>query len=122
MSMVKTLGHMMLGSMFISGGAGAFSNPDARAAKVANAGIPEPRQATILNGAVMTVAGGALAAGIMPKLAAISLIGALLPTTFVGHPFWDEEEGGPRVNQQIHFLKNVAMLGGLLLVLVEKDD
>ncbi|WP_165423243.1 DoxX family protein [Ktedonosporobacter rubrisoli] len=120
--MFKTLGHALLGSMFIVGGAGVLAEPDGRVAKVEAAGIPQPRQATILNATVMVLAGSALAMGIMPRLSAAMLAAALIPTTMVGHPFWKEEATANRATQRTHFMKNIAMLGGLLLVLTEKDD
>ncbi len=120
MSLVKTLGHSLLSAMFISGGWNAFVNPDGRAQKVEQAGIPLARQATILNGAAMTLAGSALALDIAPKLASLVLIGTLIPTTYVGHPFWQEDAPANRAGQQVHFLKNLAMIGGLLIVLQEK--
>src|SRR5690242_3723793 len=122
MAMVKSLGRMLLAGVFISGGANTFTNPDSRALKVANAGIPQAREATILNGATMVVAGTALAMGIAPRLAATVLAGSLIPTTFVGHPFWQEESPANRAGQQIHFLKNLAILGGLLFVIADKDQ
>ena len=120
MSLVKTLGHSLLSAMFISGGWNAFVNPDGRAQKVEQAGIPLARQATILNGAAMTLAGSALALDIAPKLASLVLIGTLVPTTYVGHAFWQEDAPASRAGQQVHFLKNLAMIGGLLMVLQEK--
>ncbi len=119
MSIVRSLGHMMLAGMFVSGGAHAFANPEPQASKAAGAGIPAARQAAILNGGVMVLAGSALALDIMPRLAALALLGTLIPTTLVGHPFWQEEEPTTRAGQQIQFLKNLSMLGGLLLVLAE---
>ncbi len=118
--MIKSVGHFLLGIIFVSGGSNTFINPDGRAEKVASAGIPNPRQATILNGAVMTVAGSLLSLSLVPKLAALALLGTLIPTTLVGHPFWKEETPAARANQRTQFLKNLAMIGGLLLVLVEK--
>lgn len=119
--MLKTLAHMLLSAIFISGGFKVFQEPGGRPQKVAAAGIPAPRQATILNGAIMTVAGTTLALGIAPKLSALALIGTLIPTTFVGHPYWTETAPQNRANQQIHFMKNIAMIGGLVAVLMEKD-
>jgi putative oxidoreductase len=118
--MLKALGHILLGSMFIFGGWNAFKSPGGRVKRVEDAGIPAPHSATVLNGAVMAVAGTTLAAGVLPKLSAIALIGSLIPTTYVGHPYWQEEDAATRTLQQNNFLKNVAMLGGLLLVLTEK--
>ena len=40
----------------------------------------------------------------------------LIPATLGGHRFWEEQEPGKRAQQQFHFLKNVAIPGGLLLV------
>ncbi|GAC1370557.1 MAG: hypothetical protein NVS2B12_05370 [Ktedonobacteraceae bacterium] len=120
--MFKALGRLLLGSIFIFGGANTFANPGGRVTKVEAAGIPQPRQATILNGAIMVIGGTALAAGLLPKVAAALLAGSLIPTTYVGHAFWQEEQPGNRANQQTQFLKNLSMLGGLLLVLAQKDN
>jgi putative oxidoreductase len=122
MGIVKSLGRILLSSMFIYGGAGAFSNPGKRVELVEQAGIPNARRATILNGAIMVISGIALAADIFPKLAATVLIGSLIPTTFVGHSFWRHDDPGSRAVNQIQFFKNASMLGGLLLVLAERED
>lgn len=119
MSMLKSLNHKLLAAMFIAGGADAFLHPEPRAAKAANAGVPDAHSAAVLNGALMVVGGTFLALDIMPKLAALLLAGTLIPTTYVGHPFWKEENAANRANQRIQFLKNLAMLGGLLEVLFE---
>lgn len=119
--MIKTLGHLFLGALFIYGGADSFLHPQSKAPKVADAGIPQPESAAQLNGAVMVLGGIALALDIAPKLAATMLAASLIPTTFVGHPFWKETDPKSRAGQQIHFLKNIATLGGLLLVFAEKD-
>jgi putative oxidoreductase len=43
------------------------------------------------------------------------LAGSLVPTTIVGHPFWAAETTAERRNQEVHFAKNLGLLGGLLL-------
>jgi putative oxidoreductase len=40
----------------------------------------------------------------------------LIPTTMVFHHFW-ELQGADRALQMIHFMKNISILGGLLIVL-----
>ena len=69
-----------------------------------------------LNGAGMAIAGGALALGIAPRLSAAALIGLLVPTTIVGHPFWKIEDKAKRRTAVTGTLNNAAIIGGLMLV------
>ncbi len=119
--MRRTGMQLLLSGIFIYGGWGAFSKPGGRPKMVAAAGIPRPEQAVVLNGAVMIVAGLLLGLGIAPRLAAALLIGSLVPTTLVGHAFWKEEPGPEREKQLLQLLKNLGLIGGLLMVLTEKD-
>jgi uncharacterized membrane protein YphA (DoxX/SURF4 family) len=127
----------MLASMFISGGINSLKNPDALAERAepvterlepvvdrATSALPvhlDQRQLVMLNGAVHVVGGAMLATGKMPRLAAFALAATLLPTTFAGHRFWEESDPRARQNQQIHFFKNVSMMGGLLLASVDTE-
>ena len=63
------------------------------------------------------VGGLLLLLGVREKLGASLLILFLVPTTVLIHQFWFAE-GGLREVQQIMFLKNLAILGGLLMVLL----
>lgn len=119
--MVRVVTHVLLSGMFIVGGWGAFSQPGGRPKKVAAAGIPHPELAVALNGVFMLVAGLLLGLSIVPKVAATLLIGSMIPTTIVGHAFWTEEPGPTRESHMIQFLKNLGLIGGLLMVLTEKE-
>lgn len=120
--MMRSLSQVLLAGIFIKGGADAFLEPGGRAGKAAVAGLPNPKVAVELNGAAMVVGGTMLALDIMPRLVAAGLIASLAPTTVVGHAFWKEESGPAREMQKIQFLKNLGLLGGLLLVLTQKED
>jgi len=72
-------------------------------------------QAVRINGGVQLAAGSLLAAGILPRLSSLALAATLVPTTVAGHPFWKVEDKQERAQQRIHFLKNAAMIGGLLI-------
>jgi putative oxidoreductase len=75
----------------------------------------QTEQAVRINGAVQVVAGSLLALGRLPRLSAFALAATLVPTTFAGHRFWEAEDKQEKMQQRIHFLKNVSMLGGLLI-------
>jgi putative oxidoreductase len=119
---VRALGRAALSAMFVAGGLDACLAPGPRTRRAADLGVPlDPELAVRLNGAVMAGAGLALALGIRPRLAAAVLAGSLVPTTLAGHPFWRETDPGARKQQQIHFLKNLGLFGGALLVLAERS-
>jgi putative oxidoreductase len=137
MTAIRLLARPMLASMFVVGGVNALRKPTAHAqvaepvtdkivpaAQKAAPSVPIPSDAATLvriNGAAQVVAGLALATGRTPRLASSVLAASLVPTTFAGHRFWEESDPGQRQNQQIHFLKNVSMLGGLLLAGVDTE-
>ena len=115
----------MVASIFVIQGYETFRRPE----RVAPRAEPVVRQlaeripavpaktedAVRLNGAVQMVAGVLLSLGWFPRLAALLLAGTLVPTTAAGHRFWEAEEDLDRVQQRIHFLKNLSMFGGLLI-------
>jgi uncharacterized membrane protein YphA (DoxX/SURF4 family) len=114
----------MLAAIFVIQGYDTLLHPDkvaSRAEAVVRPlaekipAIPEQtEQAVRINGAVQLVAGSLLALGRLPRLSALALAATLIPTTLAGHPFWATDDKQERAQQRIHFLKNAAMLGGLL--------
>jgi len=59
--------------------------------------------------------------GIKEKLGATLLVLFLIPTTILIHQFWFVE-GPMREMQLAHFLKNVAILGGLLMIILQGTE
>jgi hypothetical protein len=74
-----------------------------------------------LNGLVQVVGGLLLAFGKLPRLAALLLAGSLVPTTLAAHRFWEETDADQKQAQQIHFFKNVSLLGGLLIATMDRE-
>jgi uncharacterized membrane protein YphA (DoxX/SURF4 family) len=109
--------QVLLALVFILGGLLTWRNPQPRADQLARFRLPFPLLLVRLNGAVMVVAGSALALNIMPALASVVLAVVLVPTTVLGHAFW-VAEGTARQEQLAHFLKNLAVLGGLVAMTV----
>jgi hypothetical protein len=67
----------------------------------------------------MVAAGTMLGLGTLPRVAAIALAGALVPTTYTAHAFWTVKDPAARAQQKTHFLKNIGLLGGVLLAAVD---
>lgn len=121
----------MLASIFVVGGVLALRDPKPRAAKaqpVADAlgkvAPSAPLSATNLvrlNGLTHLGAGLALATGRFPRASAMLLAATMPPTTLTGHQFWNEPDPATRTNQLLHFLKNLAITGGLLMATLDPD-
>src|SRR4051794_14849457 len=135
MTVVRVLARPLLGSMFFVGGVDALRSAEARgemAQPVTDAVAPVLRKAlpqlpddpttwVRINGAVQVVAALGLATGRLPRLSGALLAGSLIPTTFAGHRFWEEEDPKARSMQRIQFFKNCSMLGGLMLAAVDTE-
>jgi uncharacterized membrane protein YphA (DoxX/SURF4 family) len=134
MKPVRTVARAMLASIFVAGGVQILINPGGRldaARRITDRvgpllGKVDPRiptdAATLLRikAASDVVAGLALASGHFTRPAAAVLAAGLVPTTVAAHPVWavPKEE---RSQQQIQFLKNLGLMGGLLLAAVDTE-
>jgi len=123
----------MLASVFVTGGAHTLLHPEHAAKQVD--GVSEritgateqlapwlptgPVAVVRANAAIQVGAGALLASGKLTRVAALALAASLVPTTIVGHAWWRYEDPGERANHRNHFLKNLAVLGGLALTVVD---
>ncbi|WP_077797414.1 DoxX family protein [Streptomyces sp. JHA26] len=125
MSLLRMAGRPMLASMFVAGGLHSVRRPQ-DVAPVAEpvvrpvtdrvSVLPDNTEQLVrLNGAVQVVGGVMLGLGRFPRLAALAIAVTLVPTTLAGHRFWETEDPAERAQQRIHFLKNLSMMGGLLI-------
>lgn len=127
---MRRIARPMLAAIFVSGGIETLRNPKPRiqaAEPVLDKTVGQvqdklpdqvPTDAESLvkiDAAIKIGAGLALALGKFPRLAALLLAGGLIPATVVGHRFWEYEDPQERAAQQIHFLKNLGLLGGLMI-------
>lgn len=109
-----------MAGIFVYGGFEALRAPGGRAKKAEKLGLASPETMVRANGAAMIAGGTALALGWKPKLTALALIGSLVPTTMAGHRFWEEGDPKGRSLQLTQFLKNLALVGGLLVLLSKR--
>lgn len=113
---VVLAGRVLLSAIFISSGISKIFNWEGTAGYMASAGMP--LVPLFLLGAIgIEILGGlSVLLGLFPRLGALALAGFLVPTTLIFHNFW-AFAGQMRELQMISFMKNLAILGGLLIVL-----
>jgi putative oxidoreductase len=108
-------GRLLLSAIFLLSGLTKFMDWNGTAAYMAGHGLPLiPVLLPIA--AIVEIAGGlAILIGFKSRLAALLLFLYLIPTTLVFHNFWTAA-GIEHVNQMQHFLKNLAIMGGLAMI------
>ncbi|HYN66823.1 MAG TPA: DoxX family protein [Ornithinibacter sp.] len=128
MTLVRRVARPMLAAMFVVGGLDQLKHPGRKVdtarplvEKVGPAiGLPDdPELLVRANGVAMVGAGSLLALGRLPRLASTVLAATLVPTTVAAHSFWQEQDPEVRARQKVQFLKNLGLLGGLLLAAVD---
>ncbi len=115
MSPTRRLARPLLASTFVAGGIDALRKPGPHVEAARSAGLDNPEKLARANAGVQVGAGLALATNRLPRLSALALAGSLAPTTYVAHPFWQEKDAEQKAVQRAQFLKNLALIGGLLL-------
>jgi putative oxidoreductase len=112
------IARVMISMVFLLNALGVIDQTEA-ARELAARGAPSDLVPflMLLGRSVELIGGLALAFGIFPRVAALALIAFLVEATLVGHAFWLAAAGTPVfVGQLINFLKNLAMMGGLLFI------
>lgn len=128
MTLVRRVARPMLAAMFVVGGLDQLKHPSRKADTARpllervgpSIGLPDdPELLVRANGVAMIGAGSLLALGRLPRIASTVLAATIVPTTIAAHAFWNEEDPEVRAQQQVQFLKNLGLLGGLLLAAVD---
>jgi uncharacterized membrane protein YphA (DoxX/SURF4 family) len=131
MALSRIIARPLLASIFVVGGWDALWNPEGKAKKAEAVSQPfregvgvdqlDAKTLVRINGAVQIGGGALLAVGKYRRLAALALIGSIIPTTYAGHRFWEESDPTTRSQQKMHFLKNLGLLGGLILAAFDTE-
>jgi putative oxidoreductase len=127
---LRRVARPLLAAIFVTGGIETLRNPEPRVQRAAplldktvgqvQDSLPDqvptdPATLVKIDAGVKVGAGLLFALGKFPRLSATLLAGSIVPTTVAGHRFWEYEDPQERAAQQVHFFKNLGLLGGLLL-------
>lgn len=108
------LGRIFFAAIFIMSAPGLFKTETIHMA--AAKGVPDANYLVPLAGVIALVGGLSVLLGYRGQSGAWLLVVFLIPVTFVMHNFWAVADPAAAKMQQINFLKNVALLGGALMI------
>ncbi len=116
MDIVFLIGRILLGGFFVTNGINHFKNLDMMAGYAKSKATPTPTLAVGGTGALLLLGGLSLIFGFQPIVGAALLVIFLLGVSFKMHNYWAVQDPQTRMGEQVNFMKNMALLGALLML------
>jgi putative oxidoreductase len=110
------IGRILIAALFLVAGVGKIMGFAGTAGYMAKLGFPAPEVMTAIS--ILFEAGGGilLIIGWKTRWVAWGLAIFVVIATLAAHRFWEIPDAAQMMSQRIHFLKNLAIIGGLLFV------
>jgi putative oxidoreductase len=112
------LGRILLGGIFVVSGYGKLMGLSAFAASLERNGVPFASVMAPVGAAVEFFGGLAIILGIETRYAAALMVAFVIVATLISHRFWEYQDAA-RQMQQTQFVKNVAIIGGFVVLFVQ---
>ena len=111
------IGRVIVGSFFLMNGFNHFAQLNMLTGYAKSKGLPAPALAVGGSGVFLFLGGLSMLLGFHPTIGAALLVIFLLSAAFGIHNFWKVQEPQAKMGEMVNFLKNLALLGFLLMTL-----
>ncbi len=116
LSRTELVGRIMLAAIFVLSGVMKLADFEGALGHMQSQGIPYAG-ALLMIAAIVEILGGlSIMTGFLTRLGAVARFLYLIPVTLLMHGFWNFA-GPERIAQSAQFMKNVAIMGGLLVLM-----
>ncbi len=112
---VLVIARVLLALMFVLAGASKFGDLGGTAGYIASQGLPFPMLLAFGTAALELIGGLAIMLGLQARIAALALAVFTLLASVLFHNFW-ALPADQQMMQQLMFMKNLSVAGGLLLL------
>jgi putative oxidoreductase len=116
-SIVLYVGRILFGGYFIMSGFNHFAKLQPMAGYAQAKGVPASKAAVAFTGLLLLVGGLSTLFNFYPTIGLGALSVFLIPTTFLMHAYWKIQDPTAKMGEQVNFMKNLALLGGTLILL-----
>ncbi len=115
-TLAPLLGRLCIAALFIPAGLTKIAGFEATAAYMATKGLPLVSLLLIATIIIEAGCGLLILLGWRAREAALVLALFLIPVTVIFHGFWGIEDLAARAQEQRAFMKNLAIMGGVLMI------
>ncbi len=116
MNIILLVGRIIFGGYFLFMGINHFLKLNSNTGYAQSKGIIFPKFSVIITGILLALGGLGIVLGMYVNIALLFLVLFLIPTTILMHNFWKETEPGKRNAEMYGFLKNMALLGAIIMM------
>lgn len=117
MDVLFLIGRILFAALFLSSAVGHLTKTEYMAGYAESRGVRPARPAVLVTGVQLAIGGLLVLLGIWIDLGLILLALFLLGAAFLMHAFWKESDEGGRANEQVQFLKDLALAGAAIMLL-----
>jgi len=110
--------RILYGGFFLITGVSHFTKTGMYTQYAATKKVPAPAVAVLGAGVLLVLGGMSILLGLFPAIGFWLIVAFLAGVTPVMHNFWSISDAGQRAIEKIQFLKNVALLGATLMMIV----
>jgi putative oxidoreductase len=111
------VGRIIFGLYWLSAAFSHFKSLDYLAEYAKAKGMPSPKFAVAGSGVMLLMGGLSILLGICPTIGIALLVLFLLAASFQIHNYWNVDDAQMKQVDQINFMKNMALVGALLMLL-----
>lgn len=116
MHIIAIIGQILFGAYWLQNSYNHFRNINALSGYAGSKGVPQPKLAVGVTGALLLIGGLGIILGAYVQWAILALVIFLIPTTLMMHDFWKSADPMDKMGQRVQFMKNIALLAALLMM------
>lgn len=116
MAIVFLIGRIIFGGYFLVNAWSHFRHLESLAGYAGSKNVPSPKLAVGVTGLLLLIGGLGVLLGVYVTYALVALAIFLIPVTFTMHAYWKETDPNQKMNERIAFMKNLALLGAVLML------
>ena len=116
MATLAIIGQVLFGLYWLSNGINHFKNLGPMTGYASSKGVANPKLSVQIAGLLLLAGGLGILLGYQIWWAILARIVFLLLITFKMHNYWTVSDPQMKMMEQVQFMKNMALLGALLLL------
>ena len=114
---VLYLGRILFGGYFAFNGFNNLIMLDMMSGYAKSKGTPMPKLSVAFSSLLLIFGGLSVLFNVYPSIGLALLAVFLIPVTFIIHPYWKVQDPAAKMGEMINFMKNLALLGAVLILL-----